>query len=230
MASRSAQAQHTGANYPQQGDLQETAEPPKSPPQEPEVFFSVPVIQHPQPKRYETASFLNFPFRMAQEAPQRVAVVPNAAYTDDILCFTASTSAVSGEVRTTIDSVCHRKGVKYHTSTLKVPRDEISKGSWTLAVAPNVLGSDLWVLAFGVPRDSQMIWFYWPKTAGSQERLLEYLQETAKGGNLVEQVPMRVGESRHKLFHAMVEQGVWAAYAGMKYDWESHEFGEDIEP
>lgn len=112
-----------------------------------------------------------------------------------------------------------------YTGTLKLPREDIPQGTWTVGFAPSILHNGGWVIIFAIPQDSQTVWYFWPEKNGrSEASMLEFFGHMKERGRIRMTEPMGVGDQRHKLFHAMVEQAVWAQQNLQEVDLGTGEF------
>lgn len=110
--------------------------------------------------------------------------------------------------------------------TLKLPRSAIPSGTWTLAFAPAIFTpTNSWFLLFADRRDSEFVWFFWPARGETEGKVLELLTDLREEGRLKAEKPMKVGDGRHRLLHALVEQAVWTERnMGLDMKWMSGEF------
>jgi hypothetical protein len=80
------------------------------------------------------------------------------------------------------------------------------------------------VVIFAAPQDSQTVWYFWPEKGVSEATVFELLKQMREQGRIKATEPMATGGKRHREFHAMVEQAVWAQQNLMQVDLGTGEF------
>ncbi|KAF2194891.1 hypothetical protein K469DRAFT_137122 [Zopfia rhizophila CBS 207.26] len=127
-------------------------------------------------------------------------------YMSEVSCFTVGNNLRSlRESGTTPTPSVLTRSSNLHLYTTKCPLTDIPKGSYRLVYTPSILPSGAWVLIFAAPLGSEFVWFFWPSGSSYPTKMEEYLTSLTASGALLSVSPMKIGDKRHRLLHAMVK-------------------------
>lgn len=171
--------------------------------------------------------------------PPSAQPLPYDSYFTSISTFTSpplppgAGTQTNDSIHAFMATVCRTLNTVLHHSVLKLPPSDIPPGRWTCAFAPGILSTRGWAVLFGVPGASEFVWVLWPGRADGEgsgcgeDDMVRFFAGLVGEGKLRAERDMKVGDARHEMLYAVVQQAVWAdgesVFLGA--DWRSGEFG-----